>query len=140
MLSDTDLEAEVIEELVEDLEEIFDDEPVTEEEIQDLTEDVETFEELSVEAREEVVEIINEASDEVREEFEENVDVFSDVAYSDYVQTGSRINVEDRQTIIVASAAVTAAGATRIKPMASPGTSAGPTSSGPSNRGSRRRS
>ena len=121
------------------MEEIFDDEPVTEEEIQDLTEDVEAFEELSVEAREEVVEIVNEASDEVREEFEENVNVFSDVAYSEYVQTGSKINVEDRQVIIVASATVTVATTTRIKPVATATPSAGPTSTGPSNRGSRRR-
>ena len=62
--------------------------------------------------------------------------MFSDVAYGEFVQTGSRINVEDRQTVIVASTAVAAAAAVRVRPAASGPVAGGPTS-GPSPRSGR---
>ena len=63
--------------------------------------------------------------------------MFSDVAYGEFVQTGSRINVEDRQTVIVATTAVAAASAVRVRPAPPTPTVSGPTS-GPSPRSGRR--
>jgi hypothetical protein len=115
---------EIDEELVEDLEEIFDGKEITEEEISQITENAD-YEQLPPEAREQIVEAVNESTIEVREEFEENVDVFSSEDYAGYVQVGSRINVEDRKTIIVVTAAATAISST-MRPTATT-TSAGPT-------------
>ena len=118
---------DIDEQLVEELEELFDEEEITEEEIDAITEN-EDFEELPTEARQQVVEAVNESTDiAVKESFEENVDVFSSADYSNYVQVGSSITVEDRKTVIVASVAITAATtAARIRPTATVSTG-GPT-------------
>ena len=120
------LNTDIDEQLVEELEELFDEEEITEEEIDAITEN-EDFEELPTEARQQVVEAVNESTVEVRESFEENVDVFSSADYSNYVQVGSSITVEDRKTVIVASVAITASTtAARIRPTATVSTG-GPT-------------
>lgn len=124
------LEEEEMEiELIEDVAAVLDNEIVTSEEIIKLTEN-ETFEELPQAAKEEIIIVVNEAPVEVRETFEEKVDVFSG-DYSNYVQVGSKITVEDRKTVIVAATAITVAtSAARIKPAA---TTTGPTT-GPQSR------
>ena len=129
------LEVEEIEvELIEDIEQVLTEE-VTSEEIEALT-DNESFEELPQEAKTLIVEAVNLAPVEVRETFEEKVDVFSG-DYSNYVQVGSKLSVEDRKTVIVAATAITVStAAARMKPTAT--TSAGPTS-GPQSRRTRSR-
>ena len=125
LLDDPDID----EQLVEELEELFDEEEITEAEIDAITEN-EDFEELPTEARQQIVEAVNESTDiAVKESFEENVDVFSSADYSNYVQVGSSITVEDRKTVIVAAVAITTATtAARIRPTATASTShTGPT-------------
>ena len=122
-------------ELIEDVAAVLDNDVVTSEEIIELTEN-ETFEELPQAAKEQIVAAVNEAPPEVKETFEEKVDVFSG-DYSNYVQVGSKITVEDRKTVIVAATAITVStAAARIKPAA---TTTGPTSGSQSRRTRSRR-
>ena len=128
-------EEEIETELIEDIQEVLT-EDVTTEEIIELTEN-ESFEDLPQEAKALIVEAVNLAPVEVRETFEDKIDVFSSEDYSGYVQVGSKINVEDRKTVIVAATAITVAtSAARMRPTAT--TSAGPTS-GPQSRRTRSR-
>lgn len=120
-------EEEIGIELIEDIAEVLDSEEVTAEEIIQLTEN-ESFEDLPQEAKALIVEAVNLAPVEVRETFEEKVDVFSG-DYSNYVQVGSKITVEDRKTVIVAATAITVAtSAARMKPSATTGPTTGPQS------------
>lgn len=120
-------EEEIGIELIEDIAEVLDSEEVTAEEIIQLTEN-ESFEDLPQEAKALIVEAVNLAPVEVRETFEEKVDVFSG-DYSNYVQVGSKITVEDRKTVIVAATAITVAtSAARMKPSATTGPTNGPQS------------
>jgi len=102
-------------EIVEDLEEIFDEE-ITEQEIIELTEN-DDYEELPTEARQQVVQAVQEAPVEVRQTFEAQVNVFSSDDYANYVAVGSRIDTEDRKTVIAVTAAATAISST-IRPTA----------------------
>ena len=102
LLDDEDIDIEI----VEDLEEIFDEE-ITEEEIIELTEN-DDYEELPSEARQQVVQAVQEAPVEVRQTFEAQVNVFSSDDYANYVAVGSRIDTEDRKTVIAVTAAATA--------------------------------
>ena len=120
-------EEEIGIELIEDIAEVLDSEEVTAEEIIQLTEN-ESFEDLPQEAKALIVEAVNLAPVEVRETFEEKVDVFSG-DYSNYVQVGSKITVEDRKTVSVAATAITVAtSAARMKPSATTGPTTGPQS------------
>ena len=128
-LEEEDIEIELIEDIQEALTE-----DVTTEEIIQLT-DNESFEELPQEAKTLIVEAVNLAPVQVRLTFEEKIDVFSG-DYSNYVQVGSKISVEDRKTVIVAATAITVStAAARIKPTAT----TGPTTSGPQSRRTRSR-
>ena len=118
-------------EIIEDIEEILDDEPVTEEEIIELV-DNDNFDELPPEAKEQIVQAVNEAPEAVKETFEQEIDVFSSSDYGDYVMVGSRIDVDDRKTIITVTAAATAISSS-IRPTATASTAGGPTS-GPTRR------
>ena len=102
LIDDEDIDIEI----VEDLEEIFDEE-ITEEEIIELTEN-DDYEELPSEARQQVVQAVQEAPVEVRQTFEAQVNVFSSNDYANYVAVGSRIDTEDRKTVIAVTAAATA--------------------------------
>jgi hypothetical protein len=102
LIDDEDIDIEI----VEDLEEIFDEE-ITEEEIIELTEN-DNYEELPSEARQQVVQAVQEAPVEVRQTFEAQVNVFSSDDYANYVAVGSRIDTEDRKTVIAVTAAATA--------------------------------
>ena len=126
LLDDPDID----EEIVEDLEEIFDEE-ITEQEIIELTEN-EDYEQLPTEARQQVVQAVQEAPIEVRQTFEEQVNVFSSNDYANYVAVGSRIETEDRKTIIAVTAAATAISSS-IRPTAT--VSTGPTPTGRMRRG-----
>ena len=103
LLDDPDID----EEIVEDLEELFDEEAITEQEIIELTEN-DDYEELPSIARQQVVKAVQEAPVEVRETFEAQVNVFSSDDYANYVAVGSRIETENRKTIIAVTAAATA--------------------------------
>jgi hypothetical protein len=103
LLDNPDIDAEI----VEDLEELFDEEEITEEEIIELTEN-EDYEELGTEARQQVVQAVQEAPLEIRRTFETQVNVFSSNDYANYVAVGSRIDTEDRKTVIAVTAAATA--------------------------------
>jgi hypothetical protein len=103
LLDDPDIDTEI----VEDLEEIFDEEEITEEEIIELTEN-DDYEELPTEARQQVVQAVQAAPVEVRQTFEAQVNVFSSDDYANYVAVGSRIDTEDRKTVIAVTAAATA--------------------------------
>jgi hypothetical protein len=94
-------------EIVEDLEELFDEEEITEQEIIELTEN-DDYDQLSSEARQQVVQAVQEAPVEVRQTFEAQVNVFSSDDYANYVAVGSRIDTEDRKTVIAVTAAATA--------------------------------
>lgn len=103
LLDDPDIDAEI----VADLEELFDKEEITAEEIIELTEN-QDYEELPTEARQQVVQAVQEAPVEVRQTFEAQVNVFSSDDYANYVAVGSRIDTEDRKTVIAVTAAATA--------------------------------
>ena len=103
LLDDPDIDTEI----VEDLEELFDEEEITEEEIIELTEN-DDYEELPTEARQQVVQAVQAAPVEVRQTFEAQVNVFSSDDYANYVAVGSRIDTEDRKTVIAVTAAATA--------------------------------
>ena len=127
LLDDPDID----EEIVEDLEELFDEEEITEQEIIELTEN-QDYEELPSEARQQVVQAVQEAPVEVRETFEQQVNVFSSNDYANYVAVGSRIDTEDRKTVIAVTAAATAISSS-IRPTAT--VSTGPTPTGRMRRG-----
>ena len=103
LLDDPDID----EEIVQDLEELFDEEEITEQEIIELTEN-QDYEELPSQARQQIVQAVQEAPVQVRQTFEEQVNVFSSNDYANYVAVGSRIETEDRKTIIAVTAAATA--------------------------------
>jgi hypothetical protein len=103
LLDDPDIDAEI----VEDLEELFDEEEITAEEIIELTEN-QDYEELPTEARQQIVQAVQEAPVEIRQTFEAQVNVFSSDDYANYVAVGSRIDIEDRKTVIAVTAAATA--------------------------------
>ena len=86
-------------------------------------------------------EIFIQADDSVKEEFQDEVNVFSG-AFDDYVATGQNITVEERRTVVAATAVVSTVAATQIRPTPTPTgltpTGAGPASgsaSGPGSRG-----
>ncbi len=62
----------------------------------------------------ELVAAVQDAPTEVREAFEEKVDIFKE-GLDDYIPTGSNIPVGERRALIAIGAAITAAGATRIR-------------------------
>jgi hypothetical protein len=62
----------------------------------------------------ELVAAVQDAPTEVREAFEEKVDIFKE-GLDDYIPTGSNIPVGQRRALIAIGAAITAAGATRIR-------------------------
>jgi hypothetical protein len=62
----------------------------------------------------ELVAVVQDAPTEVREAFEEKVDIFKE-GLDDYIPTGSNIPVGERRALIAIGAAITAAGATRIR-------------------------
>ena len=63
---------------------------------------------------------VQEAPVEVRQTFEAQVNVFSSDDYANYVAVGSRIETEDRKTIIAVTAASTAISSS-IRPTATVG-------------------
>jgi hypothetical protein len=69
---------------------------------------------LTDEQQEALVAAVQEAPTEVREAFEEQVDIFKE-GLDDYIPTGSNIPVGERRALIAIGAALTAAGATRIR-------------------------
>ena len=121
LLDDPDIDAEI----VADLEELFDEEEITAEEIIELTEN-QDYEELPTEARQQVVQAVQEAPVEVRHSFEAQVNVFSSNDYANYVAVGSRIDTEDRKTVIAVTAAATAISSS-IRPTATVSTGPAPT-------------
>jgi TRAP-type C4-dicarboxylate transport system substrate-binding protein len=70
--------------------------------------------ELTEEQQQALVEAVQEAPTEVREAFEEKVDIFKE-GLDDSIPTGSNIPVGERRALIAIGAAITAAGATRIR-------------------------
>ena len=62
----------------------------------------------------ELVAAIQNAPTEIREAFENTVDIFKE-GLDDYIPTGSNIPVGQRRTLVAVGAALTAAGATRIR-------------------------
>ena len=124
------------EELAEDLLEVLDEE-VTEEEITELL-DNESFEAEEGKVLDQVVQAVQSADTDVRLVFEEKVDIFAG-AVDEYVPTGSTIDVEDRRTVVAATAVVAttqAVGMAMAKPSApqSAPTGGGAGSGGPSAR------
>ena len=123
MIEDLD---EIDEEFAEDFLDVVDGE-VTEEEIEELLENEDVFEQIVEEdgaAVQVFVQAVNEADDSVKAQFEEEVDIFDSEAFNDYIAEGSVVDTETRRTVVAAAAAVTVATAA---------TSAGP--SGPSGGG-----
>ena len=108
-------------------------EQITEEEIIELTEN-DDYEELPSEARQQVVQAVQEAPVEVRQTFEAQVNVFSSDDYANYVAVGSRIDTEDRKTVIAVTAAATAISSS-IRPTATVSTTGPATPTGRMRRG-----
>jgi hypothetical protein len=109
----------------EDFLEIVDGE-VTVEEIEDVLENEEVFEQIVDEGGAAVqvfVQAVNEADDDVKAQFEEEVDIFDDEAFNEYVAEGSAVDTETRRTVVAVAAAVTVAAATTT-------TTAGPSGGG----------
>ena len=140
---DLDLEEVDIEELLEEegaLEELIEqleEDDVLEEIIEDNPDFIEEAgEEALEELFEDKPEIFIQADDSVKEEFEEEVNVFSG-AFDDYVASGQNITVEERRTVVAATAVVSTV-ATQIRPAPTPTGitpgGAGP-ASGPASRG-----
>jgi hypothetical protein len=97
------------EKLAADVVEILDGE-VTLEEVENLVADEEALVSLDDDSKQIIAAALTEAPDEVKEEFEEEINIFSE-GFDDYVPTGSAITVEERRTVVAATAAVSAAAA-----------------------------
>ena len=122
---------EIDEEFAEDFIEIVDGE-ITEEEIEDLLENEDAFEQIVEEdgaAVQVFIQAVNEADDSVKAQFEEEVDIFDDEAFNDYVAEGSAVDTETRRTVVAVTAATTAVAAATAATAARP---SGPSPAGPS--------
>jgi hypothetical protein len=125
---------EALDELIEELE--ADD--VLEEILEDNPDFIEAAEDEQLEQLfEEKPEIFNQADTEIKEEFQEEVNVFSG-AFDDYVASGQNITVEERRTVVAATAVVSAVAIQARPTMTGPtpgisGPASGP-ASGPSSR------
>ena len=122
---------EIDEEFAEDFIEIVDGE-ITEEEIEDLLENEDAFDQIVEEdgaAVQVFIQAVNEADDNVKAQFEEEVDIFDDEAFNDYVAEGSAVDTETRRTVVAVTAATTAVAAATAATAARP---SGPSPAGPS--------
>jgi len=122
---------EIDEEFAEDFIDIVDGE-ITEEEIEDLLENEDAFEQIVEEdgaAVQVFIQAVNEADDSVKAQFEEEVDIFDDEAFNDYVAEGSAVDTETRRTVVAVTAATTAVAAATAATAARP---SGPSPAGPS--------